>query len=102
MTTSATHLARVPLTFFRLPSQPKQGRGLEQGTAIPAALSPSQGTRSPSSSPRRCPKPSHQGQQHGPAFPAAPRSSQQLPSAALAGGKTQPHQPGREDVAADT
>lgn len=44
MITSTMDLAQAPLTSFCLPSQPKWGRGLGQGAAIPAALSPLQGT----------------------------------------------------------
>lgn len=38
---SARDLTHVPLTVFCLPSQPKQGHDIEQGTAILTVLSPS-------------------------------------------------------------
>lgn len=38
---SARDLTCAPLTVFCMPSQPMQGRETEQGTAVPAVLSPS-------------------------------------------------------------
>lgn len=43
--TSARDLTHVPPTVSCLPSQPKQGHEMEQGTAVPAVLSPSQPCR---------------------------------------------------------
>ena len=83
--TSARDLTHISLTVFCLPSQPKQGHEIEQGTAVPAVLSPSQGIALQAPTPllsgsRHCTKPSHQSQQHAPAFTPAPwsRESQEL------------------------
>lgn len=107
---SARDLTCIPLTAFCLPSQPKQGHGIEQGTAIPALLSPSQGTALWASTPlpsasRHCTKPSYQSQQHAPAFTPAPRCSQWFLNAGSSTfiiSKKQSHQSGWAGAIADT
>jgi len=101
-------MTHVPLAAFCLPSQPRQGHETEQGTAIPAVLSPSKGAalQAPTPLPSRsrdCIEPLR-----APAFPTAPCRTlhsvapKRAGSSVLIRSKKQSHQSGWAGAIAET